>query len=81
MTKKKSNSSTPRLDAEDREFFHLLAEVIFSNPFSFEWKKLAISLGVESQTRVGEHHYTGLIPELEQRLNRLAGQGFFERPS
>ncbi|QBQ55448.1 sigma-54-dependent transcriptional regulator [Nitrosococcus wardiae] len=65
------------LTSEEREFFALLTEVIFSNPFSFQKDRLA-SLGsqIQGPTPVpDDHHYSALIPPLEQWLARLESRG------
>jgi DNA-binding NtrC family response regulator len=69
MTKQK------RLDTGTRNFLQVLAEVIFSNPFSFDKKKIENILGHTIEQDLDEHHYIALIPVLKQYLDQLAMQG------
>ncbi len=68
---------TQRLNSEDRQFFSLLAEIIFSNPFSPERSKVEALLGrtAASYFHPDEHQLVMVIPALEYRLGILAEQG------
>jgi hypothetical protein len=63
------------LSADDRAFFNQLAEVIFSNPFSFERAQLEQAFPSHGPPARDDHHYSAVIPALEQRLQSLAGRG------
>ncbi len=63
------------LATEDREFFALLAEVIFSNPFSFDRERLERTLGLTANLHPDEHYYAAVIPRLEQCMAKLEKQG------
>lgn len=66
-----------RLQPEDRRFFELIGQLIFSNPFSTEQAEVRAALG--DQVRFGEgpfdHALTGIDPLLRERLARLAQSG------
>jgi DNA-binding NtrC family response regulator len=68
MTKQK------RLDTDTRDFLKVLAEVIFSNPFSFDKKKIEDVLGHSIDQDSDEHHYIALVPVLKKYLQQLAAQ-------
>ncbi len=67
--------SINKLDREDRDFFCLLAEIIFSNPFSFDSAQLRKKLGIEKEFNSDEHYYAAVIPKLDKRLIKLAENG------
>jgi len=64
-----------KLDSDSRSFFKMLAEVIFSNPFSFDKKKIEGMLGRSISEDSDEHHYSALIPMLNQHLSQLSLKG------
>ena len=70
-------SKAPRLNTEDRQFFSLLAEIIFSNPFSPERNKVEALLGrtIASYFHPDEHQLVMVIPALENRLAALTERG------
>ncbi len=70
-------SKEQRLNSEDRHFFSLLAEIIFSNPFSPERSKVEALLGRTSASyfHPQEHQLVMVIPALEYRLAALAERG------
>lgn len=65
------------LTSDERDFFALLAEVIFSNPFSFQKNRLASLAGnfCAQKPHLDDHHYSALVPPLERRLARLEARG------
>jgi DNA-binding NtrC family response regulator len=66
-----------RLKPEDREFFSLLADVIFSNPFSTAREHVETVLGQRFRHPVhdDEHHYSLMIPPLDHVLDKLEKRG------
>ncbi len=77
---RKTNTTMPkaqRLKAEDRKFFGLLADLIFSNPFSTQRAQMEAMLDGASKSarQSGEHHYSVILPVLERRLAKLAEHG------
>ena len=67
-------SKQKRLDTDTRHFLKVLAEVIFSNPFSFDTKKIEDVLGHSIDQDFDEHHYIALVPVLKKYLHQLASQ-------
>ncbi|WP_051928167.1 sigma 54-interacting transcriptional regulator [Nitrosococcus oceani] len=65
------------LSSEERDFFALLTEVIFSNPFSFQKDRLTPLVGkIQSpKPALYDHHYSALLPFLEQRIACLEARG------
>jgi len=70
-------SEPNHLTPEEREFFTLVARVIFSNPFSSERDQVESLLGHHVRfTRQPEgHHFAAIVPTLRARLADLAGRG------
>ncbi|MCP4044178.1 MAG: sigma-54-dependent Fis family transcriptional regulator [Gammaproteobacteria bacterium] len=70
-------SNTLRLEPQEREFFALLAEVIFSNPFSAERAEVEAKLGrfARFDRQHSEHLFYLVIPALEEQLNILEERG------
>jgi sigma-54 specific flagellar transcriptional regulator A len=66
-----------RLTPEEKDFFTLVARVIFSNPFSSERDQVEALLGphVRFTRRPRGHHFAELVPSLRERLGRLAERG------
>ena len=60
-----------KLRTEERDFFNLLAEVIFSNPFSFDKAQLDKTLGRNTTQESNKHHYIALVPVVEEKLQQL----------
>lgn len=63
---------------EERHFFALLAEIIFTNPFGDERAELERLVSAEKLTEVhshGEHHFTALVPVVDERFERLHHRG------
>jgi len=68
-------SKQKKLDSETRQFFKLLADVIFSNPFSFDKKMIEDVIGRTIDEQSDEHHYLALMPFLKMHLDKLDAQG------
>ncbi len=67
-----------RLDSDAREFFTLVAEIIFSNPFSPHRAALEglLARWARAPVPTGEGHlFTAVIPALEHQLGVLAARG------
>jgi hypothetical protein len=65
-----------RLSPEDREFFALLSDIIFTNPFSVERAEIeALATPDAIPENRDKHLFGALIPALEERFARLERQG------
>ncbi len=68
--------SLNRLNSKDREFFSLVAKVIFTNPFSREWeeiKNFAKYIEKEGDTK-NEYYLNALFEPLNDRICQLEGK-------
>jgi transcriptional regulator with PAS, ATPase and Fis domain len=65
------------LKSEEREFFSLLADLIFSNPFGGGYERLRGLLGryADPDITAQAHQYGALMPALEGRLQAIAERG------
>jgi len=69
--------STRHLTPEDRDFFALLTETVFANPFGTDRDRLTRLLGREAPLDTVSQAilYDRLMPALERRLDRLRDRG------
>ena len=67
-----------KLNKEDRRFFSLIADAIFSNPFSTEYEEVAKRLSDVANLpprRSGKRYHDAVAEVLTLRLEQLAGAG------
>jgi len=73
--------STNILHKEERHFFTLLAELIFSNPFSIERSTITSMFGIvidqHNESYQHTHHYNAVIPTLKAMLLQLSERGIY----
>ena len=77
MKKSKKPVKPDRLESEDKQFFSLLVQAIYSNPFSKERSEILSQLpsGLENQPVEEEQYLLSKQPALIDRLERLQRRG------
>ncbi|MBF0255092.1 MAG: sigma-54-dependent Fis family transcriptional regulator, partial [Gammaproteobacteria bacterium] len=72
------STSAKQLSAEDRRFFALVADVIFSNPFSTEYQEVAARLSEVTRLPASsskQRYLDAVARVLGERLDQLAAKG------